>query len=137
VGFWFDLSVYLFTLSFIFGNLLIVAGFVLKNAEVALLSIDIFVVLAVLVISALPLYFAVKLVGGEAGLLKVILIGLLLSLASAGATRFISMLAGVIMILLTFFAYKVAFKLGWIRAFIAWILQYIFILVTLMIISVI
>lgn len=100
----------------------------------ALIAAHALLIILTLVISALPLYFAVKLVGGEAGIVKVILINLLLSFASVGAIHFISIFAGIFMLIATLFLYKIAFKLSFLRAFIAWFLQYVFVLIAIMVV---
>jgi len=89
-------------------------------------------IILALIISALPLYFAVKLVGGEAGIVKIILISLLLSFASFGAARFIGIFAGLFMLIATLVVYKLAFKVSLLKAFIAWILQYLFVLIAVL-----
>src|SRR3989339_1462294 len=93
----------------------------------AIIAAHTLLVIIALILSALPLYFAVKLVGGEAGIVKVILIGLLLSLASFGAANFIGNFAGIFMLIITLFIYQIAFKISLIKAFIAWIMQYVFV----------
>lgn len=90
-------------------------------------------VIAALVISALPLYFAVRLVGGEAGIVRIILISLILSFASVGAARFIGIFAGLFMLIATLFVYKIAFKISFLRAFIVWVLQYVFVFIAVFI----
>lgn len=100
----------------------------------ALIAAHTLLVIIALIISALPLYFAVKLVGGEAGIVKIILISLLLSFASVGATRFIGIFAGIFMLVATLFIYKLAFKISFLRAFIAWVLQYVFVLIAIIVV---
>ena len=96
-----------------------------------ILSTNTLWVLVSIVLSAIPLYIVVKLVKGETGFVKVILIGLILSLASAGAYNFIGMFAGIAMLIFTLFAYKIAFKITLMKAFIVWILQYVFVAVAI------
>lgn len=100
----------------------------------ALIAAHTLLVIIALIISALPLYFAVKLVGGEAGIVKIILISLLLSFASFGAARFIGIFAGIFILIATLFVYKLAFKISFLKAFIAWILQYIFVFIAIVIV---
>ena len=101
---------------------------------IGLIAANIVVIIGVLVVSALPLYFAVKFVGGEAGIVKVILIGLLLSLASIGAYHFIGIFAGMFMLIATLLVYKIAFRLSFLKAFIAWVLQYVFVVLAFFIV---
>lgn len=98
-----------------------------------IISAHILLVIVTLVISALPLYFAVRLVGGEAGIVRVILISLILSFASIGAASFIGIFAGLFMLIATLFVYKIAFKVSILRAFIAWLLQYVFVFIAIFI----
>jgi len=100
----------------------------------ALIAAHSLLVIITLIISALPLYFAVKLVKGEAGIVKIILISLLLSFASVGAARFIGIFAGIFMLIATLFVYKLAFKISLLRAFIAWVLQYVFVFMVVMVV---
>jgi hypothetical protein len=98
---------------------------------IALITSHTLVVILILILSVLPLYFAIKLVGGETGIVRIILVSLILSFASAGATRFISIFAGIFMLIATLFVYQMAFKLSLLKAFIAWILQYVFVLIAI------
>jgi len=98
---------------------------------VTIIAANMLIILIVLILSALPLYFAVKLVGGETGLIKIIAISLLLSLASAAATHFIGIYAGILMLAFTLFIYKLAFKISLLKAFIAWLMQYVFVVVAI------
>ncbi|MBW2974964.1 hypothetical protein KY366_04570 [Candidatus Woesearchaeota archaeon] len=95
----------------------------------ALITANILLVIAALIISALPLYFAVKLVGGETGIVRIILISLMLSFASVVAAQLIDIFAGLFMLFATLFVYKIAFKISFFRAVIAWILQYVFVFI--------
>jgi|TARA_B100001971_G_C18172245_1_gene527829 hypothetical protein len=78
-----------------------------------------------LVISLLPLYFAVKLVGGEASLMKVILLSILLSAFSLAALTYLGLYASIASLLATSLVYRVAFKLTTGKAILVWILQYV------------
>jgi len=95
----------------------------------AILAANMLIVAIALILSALPLYLAVKFVKGEAGIIKIILVGLLLSFASVGAARFIGVFAGLFMLIGTLFVYSIAFKISLFRAFLAWVLQYVFVFI--------
>ena len=97
----------------------------------ALITANILLIIITMVISALPLYFAVKLVRGEAGIVKIILMSFLLSFAAIGAVRFIGLFAGLFMLIGTLFVYQLAFKISFARAFMAWVLQYVFVFIAL------
>ena len=72
--------------------------------------------LIILFISALPLYFAVKYMGGEASILKVLLANLIV-----GVIYFF--VPSLIAFVLLLFVYKAMFELSWSGALGAWILQ--------------
>ncbi len=97
----------------------------------ALLTANVLLSIIVLVLSAIPLYLAVKFVGGQAGIVKIILLSLLLSLSSAAAYYYIGMFAGLFMFIATMFVYKLAFQISLLKAFIAWVLQYVFVVIAL------
>lgn len=96
---------------------------------VALIAANALLVIIVLILSAIPLYLAVKFVGGEAGIVKIILMSLILSFASLGAASFIGVYAGLVMWIGTLFVYQIAFKISLLKAFIAWVLQYVFVII--------
>lgn len=100
----------------------------------ALIAAHTLLLIVALIISVLPLYFAVKLVKGESGIVKIILISLLLSFASVGAARFIGIFAGLFMLIAALFVYKLAFKISLPRVFIAWVLQYVFVFIAVMLV---
>ena len=95
-----------------------------------IIAANIPLIIAVLFISIFPLYFAVKSVGGTTGIIRGLFIGLFLSFASLGAAHFIDIIAGVFMLLATLIAYKIAFRISFAKAFMVWILQYIFVVIT-------
>ena len=83
------------------------------------LGLGILWIVLLLVVSSLPLYFAVKFLGGKATILKVILVNLIVGLVSG----LLSIpLLGFILLL---FIYKKFFELSWLNAFFAWILQFV------------
>jgi hypothetical protein len=85
--------------------------------------IAIIVVLLMLMIAALPLNLAVKLLGGRSSTLKVIITNLLTAFIVYLIYEFVNHYAGFIAFIATILVYRIAFRLGWIRAFLAWILQ--------------
>ena len=101
---------------------------------IALIAANALLVIIVMIVSALPLYLAVKFVGGEAGIVKIILMSLVLSFASLGAARFIGLFAGLVMLIGTLIVYKLAFKISLLKAFIAWVLQYVFVFVAVVVV---
>ena len=77
----------------------------------------------ILVVSSIPLYLAVNLLGGKASLLKVIIINLAIGFLDGLITNKFGLFASVISFVVLLAIYKIMFDLGWIRAFFAWILQ--------------
>lgn len=93
-----------------------------------LVASNFLLILVVLVVSAFPLYLGVKLVGGEGGFIKVLLVNLILTLASIAVFRFIAAFAGLAMLVGTFIVYMIAFKISFFKAILAWVLQYAFVI---------
>lgn len=98
------------------------------------LLITVIVTIIVFLLSALPLYFAVKFLGGKTTLFKTALVtfisGIVVSAIKA-QFKFGWLLAFFILI----WIYHEIFRLKWMKAFIAWILQFIFIAVIYVIVS--
>jgi hypothetical protein len=74
-------------------------------------------------ISALPLYLAVRMLGGRTSLLKAILItlvsGIVISLMQSIFTTYGSIIAFLVLI----WIYHEVFRLRWLKAVLAWLLQ--------------
>lgn len=100
---------------------------------VTLLLAHSLILMIAIVISALPLYISIKLVGGEGGLIRIVMISIILSFASLGAARFIGLFAGIFMVIATVFVYMVAFRLSLIRVILVWLLQYLFVLLAVLV----
>lgn len=77
------------------------------------------VLIGLLIISALPLYFAVKILGGEASVFKVLFVNLIAGIVG------IVVNSHLVTFLLLIFVYKLMFRLSWIAAFFAWMLQFV------------
>ena len=95
------------------------------------LGLGILWIVLLLVISSLPLYFAVKFLGGKATILKVIFVNL-----------FVGIISGVLSIpllgfILLLFIYKKFFELSWLNAFFAWILQFVVAVILVVIVIVV
>jgi len=85
------------------------------------------VVFVILMIAALPLYFAVQLLGGKATISKVILVNIYTVIIFA-ILEFVFNLFGlgnlsIVSFILLIYFYHSFFKLGWIKALIVWFLQ--------------
>jgi hypothetical protein len=90
------------------------------------LIISILVIILLFVISALPLYLAVKVLGGKTNIIKTILVMIVAGILTAIITA-IFPFGGIIAFILLIWIYHEMFRLKWIKALIAWVLQLIFI----------
>jgi hypothetical protein len=86
---------------------------------------NLFITLAIFILSALPLYFSVKLLGGRASILKVIFVNLLVAIVAIAINILFNSWIGLITFILMLWIYKDFFRLGWIRAILAWLLQFV------------
>ena len=94
----------------------------LSTAIIALL-----VIISAFIISALPLYFAVKVMGGKTSLFKTIFINLISGLI-VGAVKYVFKTWGaLIAFIFLIWIYHESFRLKWFKAFFAWILQFVFV----------
>lgn len=88
----------------------------------------------IIILSALPLHLAVKLLGGKTNLMKTILVlfltGVLTSIIIA-----IFPFGALISLVFLIWIYHEIFRLKWLKAFLAWILQIIFILILIFILG--
>ena len=83
-----------------------------------------FLTVVVWLVSSLPLYFALKLVGKKKGLVTVALVNVAAAMASSIIASFFGFFTGALIGFITLlFVYKWLFKIGWARAFLAWLLQ--------------
>jgi len=80
----------------------------------------------VLVISSLPLYLAVKFMGGKSSVIRVIFVNFIMAaiVVYLGIQRELVFL-GIAAFLSTLIVYKIIFRLSLFRALLAWVLQYI------------
>ncbi len=90
----------------------------------------------VLVVSAIPLNIAVKIMGGKSSIIKVIAANIIIAIIGYFIAENINFLAGLLSFIVMLFVYKLMFRMGWVRSFLAWLLQYViiaifFILLTL------
>ncbi|MFC1705003.1 hypothetical protein ACFLZ6_01595 [Nanoarchaeota archaeon] len=83
------------------------------------------ILFVLIVISALPLYIAVKLLGGKASIIKVFIVNIIVGILVPIVNSFINWFGGLIAFIVLLFIYKKMFDLGWFRAFVAWVLQFI------------
>ena len=79
----------------------------------------------VLVVSAIPLNIAVKLLGGRSSLLKVVAINLLMGLVNGFLDAKLRIYSGIASFIILLLLYRFMFDIGWIRAILAWVLQFV------------
>jgi hypothetical protein len=90
--------------------------------EAILLTVIIF--LSAIIISSLPLFIAVRMLGGYATILRVLLTNIIVGLLSGWLI--VTWGAGALIILLaTILLYSFIFKMNIIRSFFAWLIQYV------------
>lgn len=80
----------------------------------------------ILAIVSLPLYIAVKLIGGKTGIIKVIITNVIAGIIMGILRGYLpdyGTLVVIITLIALFFVYKIMFDIGWIKAFFAWFLQ--------------
>ncbi len=90
-----------------------------------------FATAGLLLASFIPVFLGVKLLGGYVSLVKLALIGILLSLVTAAAGKFIVFPAGAVMAMLSIAVYHLVFRVSTQQALLAWALQYVFVSVSL------
>ncbi|PIN74019.1 hypothetical protein COV20_02815 [Candidatus Woesearchaeota archaeon CG10_big_fil_rev_8_21_14_0_10_45_16] len=88
-----------------------------------LITANLIMVVIIFIVSIIPLYIAVKMLGGHTSLLKTSLVALLTGSVSLFITIKLSSYAGIVSFLATIVVYRFAFDVGFIRAFLAWLLQ--------------
>jgi len=92
------------------------------------MGIGIFVVFISFVLSALPLYFAVKFLGGKTGIIKTIFIMVLSGFIISAIQFRYNLFGGILAFLVLVWIYHEAFRLKWWKAFFVWIVQFMFVL---------
>ena len=95
------------------------------------------IVIGLLILSAIPLSFAVKILGGKAGIFKVILVNIIVGIVSYYIYSHFVTWSTIIAFIALLFIYKFMFRLGFIKAFIAWILQFVILFVLVYLLGVI
>lgn len=98
--------------------------------------ITLFTLLFVLIISALPLHFAVKVLGGRTHLLKTILVMIVTSIMIILVSLLLPY-GTIIGFILLIWMYREMFRLKWHKAILVWVLQIIFVIILLLILSLI
>ncbi|MFH1440342.1 MAG: hypothetical protein ABIG89_07260 [Candidatus Woesearchaeota archaeon] len=74
-------------------------------------------------VSAIPLNIAVKMLGGKSSWLKAIIANIAVAILSYMISLRITKFSGLLSFIILLLIYKFMFRIGWFRAFIAWLLQ--------------
>jgi hypothetical protein len=85
--------------------------------------------LLVIVVSAIPLNLAVKLMGGKSSILRVILANIIVGILAIFIDMKLGHFAGIVSFIAMLFIYKHLFHVGYLRALLAWVLQFVIILI--------
>jgi len=85
------------------------------------------------ILSAIPLHFAVKLLGGKTGLIKTAFISFIVGIVVATINTIFKNWGWLIGFFILIWIYHEMFRLKWIKAFLAWLLQFVFIAIFYMI----
>ncbi|MFW6013548.1 MAG: hypothetical protein ACOCZQ_00410 [Nanoarchaeota archaeon] len=91
----------------------------------------------ILVISAIPLDIAVKMLGGRSSLLKVIVANIIIAIIGYLIQYYIDFLVGFFSFIAMLFVYKRMFRMGWLRTLVAWFLQYLLISIFIVLLALI
>jgi hypothetical protein len=78
-------------------------------------------------IGSLPLYFAVRFLGGKTSFLKAILVNLVVGIIFTAVKAQFRLFGGIIAFFLMVWIYHEVFRLRWLKSFIVWFVQLIFI----------
>ena len=89
----------------------------------------------IILFSSIPLYLAARLLGGRTGIIKVIFVNFIAGIIIPLIKEKISFLGGIIAFIVLLLIYKVLFRVGWIRALLIWIVQFIIIALIALVIA--
>lgn len=80
-------------------------------------------------LSSLPLHFSVKLLGGKTSILKTMLVVFVSGIIVTAIQNYVQLIGGLIAFLVLIWIYHEIFRLKWFKAFAAWLLQFVFIVI--------
>lgn len=83
------------------------------------------IIIALIVLSSLPLYISLKIFfARKVSILRVFLVNIIVGFVISLANYYFEIFGGMVAFILLLIAYKIAFGIGWIRAFLVWLLQF-------------
>ena len=91
--------------------------------ELSIFLINLVILTISFIISAIPLYFAVKFLKGKTTFLKAMLINILAGIIISIISASIIIFAGLIAYLILVIIYHLAFRLKWWKSFLVWFFQ--------------
>lgn len=92
--------------------------------------IKIIIVLVTFILSAIPLYRAVKFLKGKTNFPKTLFITLISGIIISILSLLIKLYIGIISSIVLIWIYKKAFRLKWTKAFMVWIIQIVLIIIS-------
>ncbi len=99
-----------------------------KHNKNIMITLNIILIIAglllLIILSSLPLYISVNLLGGEATILRVFLTNTIVAILIAMLIDKLGW-GAIFLVVVTILAYKFIFKLSFVKAIFAWVLQYI------------
>ena len=81
----------------------------------------------IFILAAIPLYFAVDFLGGKTSFLNVVLVNLVTGVLYSVLRSWSFFFGGILAFILMLWIYHEVFRLKWFKAFLAWLLQFVFI----------
>lgn len=93
-------------------------------ADISSFILAVMIVAVIFIVAALPLYISLKLMGAKTTLLKTIMVSILAGIAVYITEAIIGRWGGLISFIVLLVIYRFAFRIGIIRAFLAWLLQF-------------
>ncbi|MBN2367988.1 hypothetical protein JXC34_03140 [Candidatus Woesearchaeota archaeon] len=88
--------------------------------------ISLLALIFVFLVSALPLYFAIKFLGGKTTLFKTAFVALISGIIVSAIKFQFKTFGGILAFFVLIWIYHEVFRLKWFKAFVAWILQFVF-----------
>ena len=99
-------------------------------AEILIVAL---IIVVVFLLSALPLYLSIKFLGGKTTLLKTAIVtfitGILYSALQSLLRELGTVIATIVAFITLIWVYHEMFRLKWFKAFLAWLLQFVFVAV--------
>ncbi|MCB9362239.1 hypothetical protein H6504_02280 [Candidatus Woesearchaeota archaeon] len=90
--------------------------------------IDLIITIIVMILAAIPLNIAAKMLGGDSSIWKAVFVNLLYGLAVFFLTPVLQSSLGswtpLILFIINLFLFRAMFDVGWLRAFLIWIAQF-------------